>query len=207
MIVILLKPMIAVQTETKQQFSIAPEVLRLALDKTIAAKVLTWDMGMWGSGIGYLPTEIESIKFKGDILRFELSAGRAVHISADAFVRYWDSIQAYEAQMEAVDAEVEAKAEVSKTTVEAFPGEGVELDVIEIEIGRFVETRMGWIEEDWQGELYHHIFFEEGDDQELWLAAYRKSSERGSSRIEEDDDVDYISQLEETLTQYDLAGW
>lgn len=205
-----------IATETAQhKFSIAPSTLLLASNKEIAAKVLTWDMGMWGTGMGYSADEIQCLKLKGDILRFELTGGRAVHISADAFVRYWDSIRAYEAQMEAQDEAqatdptvLETVTVVYQTTVEVFSDSDTELDVIELEIGGYVETRLGYIEEDWEGVLTHHIFFEPYDNEELWLAAYRKSSERGSSRVEAiDDDVEYISQLEEALCYADLAGW
>lgn len=177
-----------IPTETEQHksaFTIPSEVLELAYNKNIAAKVLAWDSC---GTIDYSPEEVQTVKYRGDILRFELTGNRAIHISASQFVQYWNRIQVREAEM---------VREVAQP----------ELDVIEIEINGLVETRLGWTEENWEGEVFHHLFLEAGDDEAVWLAAYRKSTERSLEhphQFDNDDDVAYVMALEAKL--YDFAG-
>ena len=70
---------------------ISVEVLALALNKVIAAQVLTWDScGNWDCQ----PSEITNLETKEDMLRFRLTDGRATVLSADQFLNYWEQIQA-----------------------------------------------------------------------------------------------------------------
>jgi len=69
---------------------ISVEVLALALNKVIAAQVLTWDScGNWDCQ----PSEITNLETKEDMLRFRLTDGRATVLSADQFLNYWEQIQ------------------------------------------------------------------------------------------------------------------
>ena len=77
------------QVQTAPTPLISPEIMALALDKTVASQVIAWDT--FGQ-IRPEPEEIKAVFTNHDILKFVLSSGGAILIGADQFLNYWELI-------------------------------------------------------------------------------------------------------------------
>ena len=106
--------MIATISTIDQVQSISPEIMALALDKTVAAQVLTWDSC---GTCEYQPSEIIKLESKEDMLRFRLTDGRATVLSADQFLNYWEQIQATKAESEPNQETIVALAKQQGTAI------------------------------------------------------------------------------------------
>ncbi len=146
-------------------------------DKAAAAKVLSWDRFLYGTDMAFTANDILFIRVNEDIIWYRLANGGAIPISFDQFDRYWSSIQ---------------KLESGASTE---PEVQTEMDVIEMEVNGVVETRMGWIEEDWEGCRIYQIMFEKQDDQAAWLLHYQKIAGR----------VEYVDPEEQLEIELDRA--
>jgi hypothetical protein len=78
------------QVQTAPAPLISPEVMALALNKGIAAQVISWDT--FGE-INPTPDAIMGIFTNHDIFKFVLADGGAILIGADQFLNYWEQIQ------------------------------------------------------------------------------------------------------------------
>lgn len=175
---------------TQPTCSIPVQVLRLATNKQVAAKVLTWATGYYGSGLGYSPTEIKRVEYNCDMLRFILGEEgeekeRATILSAEQFMTFYNSVWVWDIEVGCEEPETETETET-------------EIDVIEMEVSGVVETRMGWVEKTWDGELIHHIFFERLDNKKVWLEHYRKQTqiEPTRSTVEEVAEIQVMQVME-----------
>lgn len=77
-------------TAIDQTNQVDHEIHSLLADKEAIAKILTYDS--FGS-IQYSASDIESVSYKGDILRFNLSLGRATMLSVSQLFHYWEKIK------------------------------------------------------------------------------------------------------------------
>ncbi|ADZ31509.1 hypothetical protein PaVLD_ORF002L [Planktothrix phage PaV-LD] len=88
------KTMIATTVQTNQVQSPAlKEALALASNKEILVQVLAWDSC---GTCSYEPDEIVAVKYKEDIVRIELTDGRATHLSDNQILNYWEQIQQFQ---------------------------------------------------------------------------------------------------------------
>jgi hypothetical protein len=76
------------------------EALALASNKEILAQILAWDSC---GTCSYEPDEIVAVKYKEDIVRVELTDGRATHLSDNQILNYWEQIQTKKQPEEKVD--------------------------------------------------------------------------------------------------------
>ena len=77
-------------TAIDQTNQVDHEIHSLLADKEAIAKILTYDR--FGS-IQYSASDIESVSYKGDILRFNLSDNRATMLSVSQLFHYWEKIK------------------------------------------------------------------------------------------------------------------
>ena len=83
--------MIATTVQINQVQSPAlKEALALASNKEILVQVLAWDSC---GTCSYEPDDILAVKYKEDIVRVELTDGRATHLSDNQILNYWEQIQ------------------------------------------------------------------------------------------------------------------
>jgi hypothetical protein len=75
---------------TQVQSPALKEALALASNKEILVQVLAWDSC---GTCSYEPDEILAVKYKEDIVRIELTDGRATHLSDNQILNYWEQIQ------------------------------------------------------------------------------------------------------------------
>ena len=109
------KAMIAtISTLDQVQSIISPEIMALALDKTIAAQVIAWDT--FGQ-IRPEPEEIKAVFTNHDILKFVLADGGAILIGADQFSFYWEQIQKSKPVTEPSQEKVVSLAKESGTAI------------------------------------------------------------------------------------------
>ena len=66
------------------------EALALASNKEILVQILAWDSC---GTCSYEPDDILAVKYKEDIVRVELTDGRATHLSDNQILNYWEQIQ------------------------------------------------------------------------------------------------------------------
>ena len=93
--------MIATTVQINQVQSPAlKEALALASNKEILAQILAWDSC---GTCSYEPDEIVAVKYKEDIVRVELTDGRATHLSDNQILNYWEQIQTKKQPEEKVD--------------------------------------------------------------------------------------------------------
>ena len=83
--------MIATTVQINQVQSPAlKEALALASNKEILVQILAWDSC---GTCSYEPDDILAVKYKEDIVRVELTDGRATHLSDNQILNYWEQIQ------------------------------------------------------------------------------------------------------------------
>jgi hypothetical protein len=85
---------------TQVQSPALKEALALASNKEILVQVLAWDSC---GTCSYEPDEILAVKYKEDIVRIELTDGRATHLSDNQILNYWEQIQTKKQPEEKVD--------------------------------------------------------------------------------------------------------
>ena len=107
------------------------EIQSLLADKEAIAKILTYDS--FGS-IQYSASDIESVQIKGDILRFNLSLGRATMLSVSQLFYYHQKIMEKETEFDTQ--EIDTVVELAKTQGTAIWEHGTMLGYI-VQIGNW----------------------------------------------------------------------
>ena len=107
--------MIATTVQINQVQSPAlKEALALASNKEILVQILAWDSC---GTCSYEPDEIVAVKYKEDIVRIELTDGRATHLSDNQILNYWEQIQKSKPVAEPSQEKVVSLAKESGTAV------------------------------------------------------------------------------------------
>ena len=96
-------------TAIDQTNQVDHEIHSLLADKEAIAKILTYDS--FGS-IQYSASDIESVQIKGDILRFNLSLGRATMLSVSQLFYYHQKIMEKETEFDTQ--EIDTVVELAK---------------------------------------------------------------------------------------------
>lgn len=112
-------------------FSIPSEIRGFIYDKTIAAKVLSWDNFTYGTEKQYKPEDVEAVSIQEDIIWFRLDIG-AVPISVDQFISYWERIKQSESEstMEEIKISSEEIVNQAKTQGTAIWEHGCKLGYV-----------------------------------------------------------------------------
>ena len=107
--------MIATTVQINQVQSPAlKEALALASNKEILVQVLAWDSC---GTCSYEPDDILAVKYKEDIVRVELTDGRATHLSDNQILNYWEQIQKSKPQVELSQEKIVSLARETGTAI------------------------------------------------------------------------------------------
>lgn len=82
--------------------SVPSEIRGLLYDKTIAAKVLSWDSFSYDTEAAYQPEDVEAVSIQEDIVWYRVVNG-AVPIGIDQFLSYWEKIKQLESTMKEIE--------------------------------------------------------------------------------------------------------
>lgn len=103
-----------ISTVNQVQSPALKEALALASNKEILVQVLAWDSC---GTCSYEPDEIVAVKYKEDIVRIELTDGRATHLSDNQILNYWEQIQKSKPQVELSQEKIVSLAKESGTAI------------------------------------------------------------------------------------------
>ena len=107
--------MIATTVQINQVQSPAlKEALALASNKEILVQILAWDSC---GTCSYEPDDILAVKYKEDIVRVELTDGRATHLSDNQILNYWEQIQKSKPQVELSQEKIVSLARETGTAI------------------------------------------------------------------------------------------
>lgn len=102
------KTMIATIAKVDQalapSLSVPSEVRGFIYDKTIAAKVLSWDNFTYGTEAAYQPEDVEAVCIQEDIVWYRVGANQAVPIAVEQFIYFHQQIM--ESESEVIDTPV-----------------------------------------------------------------------------------------------------
>lgn len=99
--------MITATVKTSQalapSLSIPSEIRGFIYDKTIAAKVLSWDNFTYGTEAAYQPEDVEAVSIQEDIVWYRIGTNQAVPISVEQFIYFHQQIM--ESEKEIINAQ------------------------------------------------------------------------------------------------------
>lgn len=80
--------------------SVPSEIRGFIYDKTIAAKVLSWDNFTYNTEAAYQPEDVEAVAIQEDIVWYRIGANQAVPIAVEQFIYFHQQIMESEAVIE-----------------------------------------------------------------------------------------------------------